>query len=112
MSWLAARAIQHKFVRVFYPHLPEKRPPPTTSAPKPEDTPFPTPAQIVNLSDRVNKLRAAGLSQRKVEYVTELAERFHDGRLSAKQLWEADDEEIMSTLTAIRGIGPWTVHML
>ncbi|KAK4048964.1 hypothetical protein OIO90_005599 [Microbotryomycetes sp. JL221] len=111
VSWLAARSIQHKFVRVFFPHLPEKRPPPTSTAPKPEDSPFPTPAQIVNLPDQMTRLRGAGLSQRKAEYIIELSERFHDGRLSAKQLWEADDEEIMKTLCAVRGIGVWTVHM-
>ncbi|KAM0791901.1 hypothetical protein ACM66B_004155 [Microbotryomycetes sp. NB124-2] len=111
VSWLAARSIQHKFVRIFFPHLPEKRPPPTTSAPKPEDTPFPTPAQIVNLPDQMSTLRSAGLSQRKAEYIIELSERFHDGRLDAKQLWEADDDEIMKTLVAVRGIGVWTVHM-
>ncbi|KAK4046737.1 hypothetical protein OIV83_005842 [Microbotryomycetes sp. JL201] len=111
VSWLAARSIQHKFVRIFYPHLPEKRAPPTTTAPRPEDTPFPTPAQIVNLPDQMATLRSAGLSQRKAEYIIELAERFHDGRLDAKKLWEADDEEIMKTLVAVRGIGVWTVHM-
>ncbi|GAA5853627.1 hypothetical protein JCM8547_007390 [Rhodosporidiobolus lusitaniae] len=110
ISWLAARSIQHKFVRLFFPDLPEKLPPPDSSTPRLE-TPFPTPHQVLALPDRTATLRSAGLSGRKVEYVVELAERFADGRLSAKKLWGMDDEELMKTLVEVRGIGPWTVQM-
>ncbi|GAA6033201.1 hypothetical protein JCM8097_002992 [Rhodosporidiobolus ruineniae] len=111
VSWLAARSIQHKFVRLFFPDLPEKLPPPgDTFAPK-FDPPFPTPHQVVSLSDRTATLRGAGLSGRKVEYVVELAERFSDGRLEAKKLWAMEDDELYKTLVEIRGIGPWTVDM-
>ncbi|KAM0751658.1 DNA glycosylase [Meredithblackwellia eburnea MCA 4105] len=125
VSWLAARSIQHKFVRIFYPHLPEKLGAPASAAPgaheadskdkdcEPESSasPFPTPAQILSLKDAVPTLRAAGLSGRKVEYIWELAERFHDGRLDAKRLWEMTDDEVRETLIQIRGIGIWTVQM-
>lgn len=94
ISWLAARAIQHKFCRLFFPHLPEKLPPPDPSTPKLE-TPFPTPRQVLDLPDRFASLRGAGLSGRKVEYVVELAERFSDGRLDAKKLWGMEDEELV-----------------
>ncbi|GAA5869349.1 hypothetical protein JCM16303_000438 [Sporobolomyces ruberrimus] len=110
VSWLAARSIQHKFCRIWSPHLPEKLPPPDSSIPRLEG-PFPTPSQVVSLPDRRETLRSAGLSYRKVEYVTELAERFVDGRLDAKKLWDMDEEEVMKTLTEVRGIGVWTVHM-
>jgi DNA-3-methyladenine glycosylase II len=56
-------------------------------------------------------LRAAGLSQRKAEYVQDLATRFVDGRLSAKQLMNMSDEEVMKALCEVRGIGKWTVEM-
>lgn len=46
-----------------------------------------------------------------MEYVIELATRFHDGRLNAKELWGMTEEEVMKELCAIRGIGVWTVHM-
>lgn len=76
VSWLAARAIQHKFQRLFFPHLPEKRAPPTTSAPEgssdskaSEETPFPTPSQVLALSDRTQTLRSAGLSGRKSKLI-------------------------------------------
>ncbi|CEQ41683.1 SPOSA6832_03424, partial [Sporobolomyces salmonicolor] len=105
VSWLAARTIQHRFVRLFFPHLPEKLPPPDATEPR-LDTPFPTPHQVVALGpDRTAALRSAGLSGRKTEYVIELAERFVDGRLDARKLWEMDDEEVTKTLTEVRGIG-------
>ncbi|BGP26885.1 DNA-3-methyladenine glycosylase II [Rhodotorula toruloides] len=107
VSWLAARSIQHKFCRLFFPHLPEKAPPPGT----PGISPFPTPHQVVDLPDRTASLRSAGLSGRKVEYIVELAERFVDGRLEAKMLWSMNDDELMKTLVECRGIGVWTVHM-
>lgn len=107
VSWLAARSITHKFTRVFFPALPEKLAPPSSAAPPStaDPAPFPTPAQIVDLPDQTLRLREAGLSGRKVEYIVELAERFHDGRLSAKELWDMEDEDVEKQLLAIRGIG-------
>lgn len=103
VSWLAARSIQHKFVRLFYPHLPEKRETPSSTAPIPAPTPFPTPSMV--LTKTIPELRSAGLSGRKVEYILDLATRFVDGRLCAKRLWEASDEEVMKELIAVRGVG-------
>jgi len=56
-------------------------------------------------------LRAAGLSQRKAEYVQDLAQRFHDGRIDAATWTAMDDEGIIEQLTAVRGIGRWTAEM-
>ncbi|KAL8292219.1 hypothetical protein RQP46_001685 [Phenoliferia psychrophenolica] len=119
VSWLAARSITHKFVRLFYPHLPEKLAKPASAAPgahegevkESEESPFPTPAQILALPNMTPTLRSAGLSGRKVEYIIELAERFHDGRLDAKKLWDMEDDEVRKTLLEVRGIGIWTVQM-
>jgi DNA-3-methyladenine glycosylase II len=55
-------------------------------------------------------LRGAGMSGRKVETLRALAERFASGELSDETLQQSSDEEIEATLTAIPGIGPWTVH--
>lgn len=103
ISWLAARAITHKFLRIYDPSLPEKYDP---SSPP---TSFPTPAQV--MATPVADLRAAGLSGRKVEYVQDLAARFADGRLDPVKLVAMTDDEVMEHLVAIRGIGPWSVHM-
>jgi DNA-3-methyladenine glycosylase II len=56
-------------------------------------------------------LRTAGLSQRKAEYIHGLAQKFDSGELSAKMLIEASDEEVLEKLTAVRGLGRWSVEM-
>jgi len=60
---------------------------------------------------RVERLRAAGLSQRKAEYVQDLARRFHEGSIAAAEWVRMDDEVIIEQLTAVRGIGRWTAEM-
>jgi DNA-3-methyladenine glycosylase II len=55
------------------------------------------------------QLREAGLSWRKVSTLRDLAERLSDGRLDTGVLSSLPDE-IMAELTAIPGIGPWTVQ--
>lgn len=68
-----------------------------------------TPEAVLRL--RTRKLRAIGLSQRKTEYIRDLARRVVAGDLDLAALSEATDEEVHARLTALRGIGPWTVHM-
>jgi DNA-3-methyladenine glycosylase II len=69
---------------------------------------LPVPAELLKVDP--DKLREAGLSWRKVSTLRDLAERFSDGRLNADVLTERPDEELMTELTAIPGIGPWTVQ--
>ena len=70
---------------------------------------WPTPAQVANTS--IEKLRTAGLSQRKAEYIQGLAEKFVSGELSTEMLLKASDEEVMEKLIAVRGLGKWSVEM-
>jgi len=68
-----------------------------------------TPGNVLKL--KVDDMRAAGLSARKVEYLVDLAIHFDAGTVHVKQ-WEAmDDEAIIAELVAIRGIGRWTAEM-
>ena len=55
-------------------------------------------------------VRATGLSGRKVATLRAVAERFADGLLSDDILRSLTDDEVLERLTAIPGIGPWTVH--
>jgi DNA-3-methyladenine glycosylase II len=55
-------------------------------------------------------LRALGLSWRKAATVLDLAGRFSDGRLSEAELRDLPDQEVISRLTEVKGIGPWTVQ--
>lgn len=56
-------------------------------------------------------LRQAGLSGRKAEYIKGLAEKFVSGELSAQMLIRASDDEVLEKLTAVRGLGKWSVEM-
>ena len=55
-------------------------------------------------------LRGLGLSRRKAATVLDLARRFSDGRLSDAELRELPDQEVISRLTEVKGIGAWTVQ--
>ncbi len=68
-----------------------------------------TPANILKL--KVDDMRAAGLSPRKVEYIVDLALHFDNGALHVKKWSEMTDDAIIEELVAIRGIGRWTAEM-
>lgn len=96
VSGAAASSIKNKFVALYNesqesPHI------------------WPTPKQVVDTD--IPRLRTAGLSQRKAEYIQGLAEKFASGELTAKMLVEATDEEVLEKLVAIRGLGKWSVEM-
>ena len=69
---------------------------------------LPTPAELLGVDP--GKLREAGLSWRKVSTLRDLAERLTDGRLNPDVLNSLPDDELIAELTAIPGIGPWTVQ--
>ena len=68
-----------------------------------------TPANVLKL--KVDDMRAAGLSARKVEYLVDLALNFDAGAVHVKNWETMDDEAIIAELIAIRGIGRWTAEM-
>jgi DNA-3-methyladenine glycosylase II len=57
-------------------------------------------------------LRGVGLSRPKVAYLKGLAQHILDGLPDLEFLTDQDDEEIIQTLTQVKGIGRWTVEML
>ncbi|WP_051384913.1 DNA-3-methyladenine glycosylase family protein [Comamonas badia] len=69
-----------------------------------------TPRRVLLL--KVDDMRAAGLSARKVDYLVDLALHFSDGRLHVQDWARMEDEAIIAELTAIRGVGRWTAEML
>jgi DNA-3-methyladenine glycosylase II len=86
----AARAILNRFKGLYEGRLPSPR---------------------EYLSTHIARLRSSGLSPQKISYIKDLAERLEDGRLDLKRLEEMSDEEAMSELDAVRGIGRWTAEM-
>lgn len=71
--------------------------------------PGPTPQTV--LACTAEQLRGCGLSVRKVEYITDLAGHFADGRIHARNWPDMSDADIIAELTAVRGIGVWTAEM-
>jgi DNA-3-methyladenine glycosylase II len=69
---------------------------------------LPEPAELLAVDP--SELRQAGLSWRKISTLRDLAERLTDGRLDQGVLSALPDDELMAELTAISGIGPWTVQ--
>ncbi|WP_348944577.1 DNA-3-methyladenine glycosylase [Chitinibacter sp. FCG-7] len=63
------------------------------------------------LAATVEELRACGLSQRKVEYLSDLARHHVEGRLDPSAWHDWDDEAVIKELVSIRGIGRWTAEM-
>jgi 3-methyladenine DNA glycosylase/8-oxoguanine DNA glycosylase len=71
----------------------------------------PTAEQILRISD--DKLRGAGLSRPKLLALRDLARKAADGAIpTLAEAHRMEDEDIVSRLTAVRGIGRWTVEML
>ncbi|MDM0001265.1 DNA-3-methyladenine glycosylase 2 family protein [Variovorax sp. J22P240] len=68
-----------------------------------------TPASVLKL--KVDDMRAAGLSVRKVEYLVDLALHFDSGAVHVNAWENMSDEMIIAELVAIRGIGRWTAEM-
>ena len=71
----------------------------------------PTPQRLLRVADA--RLRAAGLSAAKGLALRDLARRADDGRIpTLAEAHRLDDETLVERLTAVRGIGRWTVEML
>ncbi|KAL4921198.1 DNA glycosylase [Aspergillus aurantiobrunneus] len=100
VSGAAAKSIQEKFVALVFGL--------NHTGTRGQDY-FPTPEEIVRCD--ITTLRTAGLSQRKAEYIQGLSEKFASGELSARMLLNASDEELLEKLTAVRGLGRWSVEM-
>lgn len=68
-----------------------------------------TPAAVLALP--FETLRGAGLSNAKTQYVRNIAEAWTDGTVSVSQLDQLADEELITELTKIKGVGRWTAEM-
>jgi len=95
VSGAAAKSIKNKFVGLFPPESCQSG--------------FPPYALVAKTS--IPRLREAGLSQRKAEYIQGLAQKFTDGELTVSMLMNGTDEEVVEKLVAVRGLGVWSVEM-
>ena len=89
LAGAAARAIHRRFVALFDGDL--------------------SPNAVLALSPK--KLRAAGLSGRKVASMRDLAAKVLDGTVPLDRIGRLTDEEVVTRLSGVRGIGRWTAEM-
>ena len=59
-----------------------------------------------------SRLRMAGVSPQKIGYLKDLSSRVVKKRLVLDSLEEKSDAQLLEILDEVRGIGPWTIHML
>jgi DNA-3-methyladenine glycosylase II len=89
----AARAITARFIALYDP------------------APFPTPGQVLATPEEM--LRACGFSAGKIATLQELSRRALDGTIPSRSAAaRMKDEALIERLTAIRGVGRWTVEMV
>jgi DNA-3-methyladenine glycosylase II len=70
---------------------------------------LPSPLALAKTS--AAKLRSAGISPQKAGYLHDLAQKFSDGTIVERRLARMSSEEIIVALTAVKGVGVWTVQM-
>src|SRR3989475_11669058 len=89
LAGAAARAIHGRFVALFDGDL--------------------SPEAVLAVPPR--KLRAAGLSGRKVASIRDLAAKVVDGTVPLDRIGRLADEDVITRLSVVRGIGQWTAEM-
>ena len=90
LSVKAARTIKKRFVDLF-------------------GKKFPVPAEVLAMS--FERLRTSGLSGSKISYIKNIAETVESGAVDFKKLKKLSDEEIITELVKIKGIGRWSAEM-
>ncbi|KAE8709521.1 Major facilitator superfamily protein isoform 1 [Hibiscus syriacus] len=94
-------------------------PPPKLSPCNSASSPFPNPSSSNNSPPKRPArstplrfaLREIGVSARKASYLHDLSDNFSTGFLSDTSIITMDDETLFQSLTSVKGIGPWSVHM-
>jgi DNA-3-methyladenine glycosylase II len=74
------------------------------------DTRYPLAEAVIAMP--IERLRSAGLSFQKASYIKNIAQFSLDSILDYKLLKKKSDEELISYLVAIKGVGRWTVEMI
>lgn len=89
LAGAAAGAIHRRFVALFDGDL--------------------SPDTVLALHPR--RMRAVGLSRSKVAAIRDLAAKVVDGTVRLQRIGRLPDEEIVTSLSVVRGIGQWTAEM-
>ncbi|OGK16684.1 hypothetical protein A2774_00080 [Candidatus Roizmanbacteria bacterium RIFCSPHIGHO2_01_FULL_39_12c] len=68
-----------------------------------------TPEKVLRIPDQ--KIRDAGMAWSKVKYIKDLAQKTLDKTLDLSKLTNMTDGDVLTELTKVKGIGPWTAEM-
>ena len=90
LSGKAATTIHNRFLALF-----------------PDDEP--TPERVLAATD--DQLRSVGLSRQKIGYLRDLASRVHSGALPLDHVDALADDDLITHLVQVKGIGRWTAQM-
>ena len=90
LSWKAAATIHRRVIALF-------------------DSETPDPAEVAAAKEP--RLRSAGLSRQKAAYIRDLARRVHTGDVPLGEIASLPDDEVIATLTRVKGIGVWSAQM-
>ena len=69
----------------------------------------PTAAALARLND--DQLRTVGLSSQKIRYMRDLSTKVTDGSVPLDKVNDLADEDVILSLTQVKGIGRWTAEM-
>ena len=70
---------------------------------------YPTPSDVVKLT--IEQIKSIGLSRMKAEYIFDISQMIVNKKLDFKIFKKMSNEDVISELTKIRGIGRWTAEM-
>lgn len=70
----------------------------------------PTPESV--LATPHDTLRSVGFSNQKAKYAHNVAQYFKENQLTKTQYDQMTDDELITQLTEIKGVGEWTVQMI
>src|SRR5687768_3034814 len=101
ISGAAARSIRDKLART-YGHV--------VRTPAEDVAVVPSAERLFELSE--TELRGVGLSQKKAEYARGMAEALLNGTIVPERLREMSPDEMIRTLSALRGVGVWTAECI
>ena len=59
-----------------------------------------------------DELRSFGISTRKIEYIKAFSDKVLSGEFDLSSVNNLSDEEVISTLSSLKGVGVWTAEML
>ena len=70
---------------------------------------FPTPKQVINTSNK--KIKDTGISGVKINYIKGLSKQILEKKIDFKKISKLKDEQVITELTKIKGIGNWTAQI-